>query len=145
METSPRRAWIPAALLVGVLYLLIGRVFVLFANHVHLWRLAAWVASAGAYAAHIGYEHFRLRSPPRRTALHVAVAVAVGGFSLAVAGMIHSLSVSSVIRPAWLLALVLWPTFTAVPAFVGALVAAAILSRLPRSADSRSPRRVREP
>ncbi len=94
------------------------------------------MVSGGAYAVHIGYEHFRLRNSPRVTALHVAVAVAIGAFALAVAGMIHSLSTASGMRPAWLLALVIWPAVTAVPAFLGALIAGAVLARLPRSADA---------
>jgi hypothetical protein len=136
MDASRRQAWVRAALLFGVAYFLIGRLFALPANHVRIWRLAAWMVSGGAYAAHIGYEHFRLRNSPRLTALHVAVGVGIGAFALAVAGMIHSLSTASAIRPTWLLALVIWPAVTAVPAFCGALVAGAMLQRLPRSADA---------
>jgi hypothetical protein len=131
MDAPYRKEWIRAALLVGAVYFLIG---IVFANHVHGWRLAAWLISAVAYAAHIGYEHFRLRNPPRSAALHVAVAVAIGAFALVIAGMLHSLSTASTIRPAWLLALVVWPAVTALPAFLVALVAGAILSRRPRSA-----------
>jgi hypothetical protein len=137
MDLSRRQAWVRAALLVGVVYLLIGRLFALPTDHVRVWRLAAWVVSGAAYAAHIGYEHFRLRNSPRVTALHVALAVAIGAIGLAVAGMMHSLSTTSVIRPAWLLALVIWPAVTAVPAFLVALVAGAVLARLPRSADAK--------
>jgi hypothetical protein len=129
VNASGRHAWVRAALIVGVVYFIVGKVFALPANHIHVWRLAAWMVSGVAYAAHIAYEHFRLRSSPRLTAPHVAVAVAIGAFALAVAGMIHSLSTSSSIRPAWLLALVIWPAVTALPAFLGALVAAAILPR----------------
>jgi hypothetical protein len=136
VDASRRQEWIRAALLLGVVYFLIGRVFALPADHVHAWRLAAWMVSGVAYVAHIGYEHFKLRSSPRSTAVHVAVAVAIGAFALAVAGMIHSLSTASTIRPAWLLALLIWPAVTAVPAFLGALVAGAVLQRLPQSADA---------
>ena|SRR6058998_3366105 len=136
MNASPRRAWVRAALLIGVVYFLIGRVFALPSSHLRVWRLAAWVVSGGAYAAHIGYEHSRLRNPPRRAALHAAVAVAIGAIALAVTGMIHSLSTASTIRPAWLLAVVVWPAVTAVPAFLGALVAGSVLARLRRSADA---------
>ncbi len=129
-------AWVRAALLLGLVYFVIGRAFTLPANQVHLWRLAAWIVSGGAYAAHIWYEHFRLRNSPRVAALHVAVGVAIGALALAVAGMIHSLSTTSAIRPTWLLALVIWPAVTAVPAFLGALVATIVLLRLPRSADA---------
>jgi hypothetical protein len=132
----PRQAWVRAALLAGVVYFLIGRVFAFPTNDVRLWRLAAWALSFAVYATHIGYEHYRLRNPTVTGALHVAVAVAIGAFLLAVAGMIHSLSTASRIQPTWLLALALWPAVTAVPAFVGALVAGTVLARVPRRADS---------
>ena len=118
------------------MYFLIGRVFAAPVNHVHLWRLAAWVVSGVAYAAHIGYEYFRLRHSLRSTALHAALAVAIGAFALAVAGAVHSLSATSAIRPTWLLALVVWPVATAVPAFIVAFFAGAVLDRLSRNANT---------
>jgi hypothetical protein len=130
VNESRRQPWIRAALLVGVTYFVIGRVFAAPSANLRLWRLAAWMLSALAYAAHIWYEHFRLRASTRSTALHVALAVAIGAIGLALGGMIHSLFSGSPLRPAWLLALVLWPAITAVPAFLVALVAAAVLSRL---------------
>jgi len=136
MDESRRQSWVRAALLLGVAYLLIGRAFAAPANHVRLWRLAAWVVSGTAFAAHIGYEHFRLRHSPRSTALHAALAVALGAFALAAAGALHSLLTTSAIRLSWLLAFVVWPLATAVPAFLAALVAAAVLARLPRRADA---------
>lgn len=131
---EPRpQPWIRAALLIGVVYFVIGKVFSLPADHVQVWRLAAWLVSAAAYAAHIWYEHFTLRNSPRFAALHVAVAVAIGAFALAVAAMIHSLTTTSTIRPMWLLAVVLWPILTGVPAFLGAFVIGSLLpSRPPR-------------
>src|ERR671937_1504351 len=125
MDASGRQVWIRAAILVGVVYLLIGRLFAAPASHQRLWRLAAWVVSGVLYAAHIGYEHFKLRQSTRDTALHVALAVAIGAFLLAVAGGLHSLATTSSVRPLWFLALGLWPIATAVPAFFVALVAAA--------------------
>lgn len=136
MNTAHRQAWVRMALLVGVAYLLIGRLFALPSDHARGWRLAAWVASGGVYAAHIGYEHFRLRNAPRVTALHAALAVAIGAFGLAVAGMVHSMSTASGIRPVWFFALVAWPLFTAVPAFLVALVAGTMLARLARRGDA---------
>ena len=121
-------------LLFGVAYFLIGRVFAVPANHVRAWRFAAWVVSGAVYAAHIGYEHLRLRHPPRLMASHAALAVALGAFALAVAGMLHSLSTGSAIRPSWLLALVLWPAITAIPAFLVAFVTGTLLTQLPRHA-----------
>jgi hypothetical protein len=117
------------ALLVGAFYFLIGKLFALPGEHVRAWRLAAWLVSAVAYAAHIGYEHFRLRNSPRVTASHVALAVAIGAMALAFAGLMRSLSRVPTIRPVWFLALVIWPAATALPAFLGALVAAWLLPR----------------
>ena len=59
---SLRQPWLRVALLLGAVYLLIGTVFPVPANHVRVWRLAAWVVSGVAFAVHIGYERFRLRS-----------------------------------------------------------------------------------
>ena len=129
MEPSRGHAWFLAALLVGVAYGLIGSVFALPASHVHAWRLAAWIVSVAVYAAHIGYEHFRRRHSPRLTALHVAIAVAIGAVALVVTGMLHDLWTASTIRPVWLLAVVVLPAGTAVPAFLGGLVVAATLRR----------------
>ena len=132
MSTERSQRWVLAALLVGVVYVIIGRVFAVPADHARAWRLAAWVVSGIAYAAHIGYERLTLRSSTRVAAVHVAVAVAIGAGGLALAGLIHSLSTGSELRPAWLLALVLWPAITAVPALLVALVAGAALTRLGR-------------
>lgn len=132
MSTERSQRWVLAALLVGVVYVIIGRVFAVPADHARAWRLAAWVVSGIAYAAHIGYERLTLRSSTRVAAVHVAVAVAIGAGGLALAGLIHSLSTGSELRPAWLLALVLWPAITAVPALLVALVAGAALTRLRR-------------
>ena len=136
VDASPRQPWIRAALIVGAAYFVIGRVFAAPSANLRLWRLAAWMLSGLVYAAHICYEHFRVHNPPRSTALHVALAVAIGAIGLALAGMIHSLSTGTALRPAWLLALVLWPAITASPAFLGALVATAILSRLQQRAGA---------
>jgi len=135
MDASRRQRWIPAAFLVGAVYFLVGRVFAVPVSHLRMWRLIAWAISGGAFAAHIWYEHFKLRSSSRGTAWHVALAVAIGAFGLAVAGMIRSLPTGTGTRPLWLLALVLWPAITAVPAFLVAWIAAVVLSRQTRNAD----------
>ena len=129
MATSSRQPWLRVAVLVGIVYFLIGRGFARPADHLHAWRLAAWFVSGVSYAAHIWYEHFRLRNSPRATASHVALAVAIGATALAMAGMIHSLSIRAAIRPVWLLALVAWPVMTALPALLVALVAGAVLPK----------------
>ena len=124
MSAPDRQSWFGTAILIGVLYCVIGIVFALPSNQVRMWRLAAWVISAAVYAAHIGYEHFRVGNSPRVTALHTALAVAVGAFGLAVAANFHEVWVASSYRRSLALALVAWPALTAVPAFVVALVTA---------------------
>ena len=89
MSAPGRQWWFGTAILVGVLYSVIGIVFALPSNQVRLWRLVAWVISGAVYAAHIGYEHLRMGNSPRVTALHTALAAAVGAFGLAVAANIH--------------------------------------------------------
>jgi uncharacterized membrane protein YbhN (UPF0104 family) len=132
MDAPGRYSWFGTAIVIGVLYCVIGIVFALPSNQVRMWRLAAWVASAALYAAHIAYERFRLRNSSRSTALHVALAVAIGGFGLAVAAIIHSLFVPpNYTRWRFVLALVAWPIITALPAFIVALAIAWVLARLP--------------
>lgn len=96
------------------------------------WRLAAWLVSAAAFAAHLGYEHFRLRSSPLRAAWHVSLAVALGAFALAVWVIVHAHWVGSNQSPLAPLALVVFPVVTGAPAFVVALVAGAVLARTRR-------------
>ena len=60
MDAPRRHAWVLAALFFGAFYFLVGRLFALPATHVERWRLAAWLVSGVAYAAHIAYER-RLR------------------------------------------------------------------------------------
>jgi hypothetical protein len=93
------------------------------------WRLAAWAASACAFALHIGYQHSRLRQAPRVTAFHAALAAALGAGGLAGAALLRATATGTG-RPRLLsLALVVWPVMTFVPAFLAALAGAAILNR----------------
>ena len=126
------RSWVRALLLVAVAYAAIGIVFARLAvdaNHVRVWRLAAWLASAVVAAAHIWYEQYRLGSAPRPTALHAAGAVALGAFGLALAANVHWLFAGTHGQRPPLLALPVWPVVTAVPAFLAALAIAAVLAR----------------
>ena len=131
MGESPRKAWVGAVVFFGIVYALVGIGFAIPTAHVKAWRLAAWAISAVAYAAHIAYERFRLQNPPGLAALHVAFAVALGAFGLAVGANIHSLSTVSTNqhRQLLLLALGIWPVMTAAPAFLVALGANAVLAR----------------
>ena len=133
MNESDRQRWLLTVILLGVVYFVVGVTFGELANrdasnHMQAWRLAAWVISAVAFAAHIGYEQVRLRSSAVKTALHASLAVALGAFLLAVAANVHGLRVASSHQRALAFALVAWPALTAVPAFVVALVASAALA-----------------
>ena len=131
------RGWFRVAFLVGTLYLIIGRVGALPAYNVRVWRLAAWLVSAAIFGVHIGYEHFKLRSPRRRAAIHAAAAVAIGSFGLAVMGMINSFSSETGFRLVWIVALIAWPAITAIPAFVVGFIAAAGLGRLSQNSNNK--------
>ena len=131
MSAAGRHSQFGTVVVIGILYAVIGVAFALPSNQVRVWRLAAWLFSAGIYAAHISYEHFALRNTPRAAATHVGTAVGIGGFALAVAATIHSLLVPpNYQRSRFLLALVVWPIVTAVPAFLVALFAGAVLARV---------------
>ena len=98
------------------------------------WRLAAWIACFVAFAAHIAFLRFKFRKTSVATALHAAMAVALGAFLLAVAATVHAVMVASH-APYWqfLVALIVWPVITSLPAFVVALSAAWVLSRFSRA------------
>ncbi len=131
MGESPRQSWVRTVVLLGIVYALVGIVFAVPATHVRAWRLAAWMVSTIGYAAHIAYERFRLQNSPGSAALHVAFAVALGAFGLAVGANIHSLSTGSTNqhRPLLLLSLGIWPVITALPAFLIALGTNVVLAR----------------
>lgn len=130
MTHSGRQHWLLAALIVGALYLAVGFVFAELAGTAasnrtqFFWRLSAYVISGVVFAAHIAHEHFRLRNTARAVAWHSAVAVALGGFALALVANIHDVGSASGYRPRMLIALVAWPLLTVVPAFIVALVIA---------------------
>jgi len=126
-------------ILLGVVYLVVGITSSTLAggaatDQMRLtWRLLAYFTSAVAFAAHIGYEHFRLRNTPFITAWHTSMAVALGAFALAVAANVHGLFVSSNHQSSHVLALLAFPAVTAIPAFVVALTIAAALALRQRS------------
>jgi hypothetical protein len=130
-----RKHWI-CLVVVGIIYAAVGIGFGEIAKRVptdqsRVWRLGAWVASVVVYAVHFGYEQFRVNQRSIAVALHVATAVGLGGFFLAVAAGVHALFVE-VHAPFWLfgIALVAWPIFTGAPAFVVAFVASFVLNRI---------------
>lgn len=117
------KSWL-RILILGVVYFVIGygSTFLVHPS-IQFWRLAAWVASAVVYLAHLVYEHFQLRNSPATTSIHVGLAVAIGGFLLAVAATTHAAMVSEHAPfTRFLVALVAWPLITGVPAFLATLV-----------------------
>jgi hypothetical protein len=134
MGDSGRQPWLVTMILVGVLYLAVGLGSIALAGAAaskqmqSFWRLSAFGICGVVFAAHICYEHFRLRNTARPTAWHTSMAVALGAFALALMANIHDLGSASGYRPKMLIALVAWPLLTAVPAFIVALVLAAGLA-----------------
>src|SRR5260370_37235483 len=94
-----------------------------------MWKRLAWLVSGVGFAVHIAYGHFRLANPPRTTAMHASIAAALGAGGLAVAANLHEWMAASSYRPSIAMALATWPLLTAIPAFVVAMVAAAVLNR----------------
>lgn len=133
MDASGKSPWTRAVALFGLAYLVVG---VAFPNPSapremqFMWRLAAWLTCAVAFASHIGLEYFRHRSPPRRTALHASMSVALGALGLAAAANIHALRAGTGNRWLLALALVIWPIMTGAPAFLVALAIASGLARM---------------
>lgn len=125
-------------LLVGIAYLVIGLAFGALAGAAAthqglvMWRLAAWVASGVVYAAHIGYLRLRVGRSTASTAWQAALGAALGALGLAVVGPVRVALGGGHHGLAWVLALVLWPLITGVPAFLVAYAAAALVARLAR-------------
>ena len=122
-------------LLVGIVYCVAGLLFGTLAGQAAsaqmrvAWRWAAWIVSAVAFGAHIVYDQ-RVSNSLKSTAFRVAIAAGLGSFGLAVAANLHALTVEATQRsPLMLPSLAIWPVMTAIPAFVVALVAAAIVAR----------------
>ncbi len=136
MNDAGRPPWLGTAILAGALYVAAGMSSAALARAAgtgrmeFFWRLSAFVASVVVLAAHVGYEHFRLRRTMRPTVWHATVGGAFGGFGLALLANIHDLGSASGYRPKMLIALAAWPLLTAVPACVVAMVVAAGLGRL---------------
>jgi|SRR6185369_11011518 len=132
-----RKVSIQASIIAGVLYFIAGYGSAMLDPSVpdrarFWWRLTAWLLSAVVFAVHIGYERFRLRAAPRLVALHTAAAVALGAFLIAAAALVHATTVAEhAPYSRFVVALVLWPFITAVPAFLVALFASALLAGQP--------------
>ena len=137
MGASTIRRWGVVLLVVGAFYFVAGFTLAALAGAASprmriAWRLTAWLVSAIAFVAHIGYEQSRLRHSPPVTALHASLAAALGAFALAAAATIRAASTGEGNLRLLAIALVAWPALTAVPAFLVALFAAAVLGRMRR-------------
>jgi len=122
------------AALVAVIYPVVGILFALPAqgSATRVWRLAAWLASALVFAVHLRFEHSRFRELPSRAALHVSAAVAMGAFLLAVWINLHLRLTGGQQSPRALLALLIFPLVTGLPAFVVALILLVLFARIRR-------------
>jgi len=141
MHDVHRKSSFRAVIFIGTLYALVGIVFALPSGHPRAWRLAAWAVSGLGYATHIGYERFRLCNSDFRTALHVALAAALGSFGLAVGAIIRTSlfeSTTTQHQRLLLIALAAWPVIVGVPAFLVGLAVSAVAARLPPSARTES-------
>ena len=135
------KPWGRVAILIGILYVVAGYGSAALDPSVpdyarFAWRLTAWAVCLAVFAAHIGYEHSRPSVSPRTIALHVAAAVALGGFLLAAAATVHAAVTATSSAPFWLhiVALAVWPAITGLPAFVVALLISLVVARLARKA-----------
>jgi len=75
------------------------------------------------------YEHFRLRSLPRLTALHVALGAGLDSFGLAAAANVHALLTGTGSLRLLRIALLVWPVITTIPAFIVAFTVSSLLLR----------------
>jgi hypothetical protein len=137
MTSANRTRWLGCVILAGVLYGFVGIVFALPSSHLRFWRLAAWAVSGVVYASHIGYEQLRLRNSRVDTALHAALSAGLGGLLLGVGAMVHAATVPTH-APYWrfLIAMVVWPIITFVPALLVALVITFVLAYVPRTREA---------
>ena len=131
-----RDRWLVRALAAGILYLAAGIVFgnaAGTAGSIPLrtaWRTAAFLCSGVVYVVHLAVEWKSRRAVA--SSLHVAAGVAIGAFALAASANIHSLSVASANKTLLRTSLLIWPLMTGLPAFVVALAATTLGSRLMR-------------
>ncbi len=136
MKNSAGPRWHNASIVVGVLYFVITVITGALAALAQtgraqfLWRLSAFIFSGLVFVGHIAYEQFRVHSTPKATAVHTSIAVAIGALALAISANINDLFFATGYRWRMLLALILWPILTAVPAFVSALILATAIRKL---------------
>ena len=136
MKNTDGPRWYNAAIVVGVGYFFFTVTTGALAamaqtgRGLFLWRVSAFVFCGLVFLAHMTYEHFRIHSSPKATAVHTALAVAFGALTLAASANMNDLFSESGYRWRMLLALLLWPILTGVPAFIAAYILAISLRKL---------------
>ena len=131
-----RRGDVLLIILLGVVYMTIGIATAALAGAagssagVTGWRLTAWILSAAVFLWHIVVSRPRHGDSAVHSATRVALAVALGACLLAIAGPVRSHWGEPHPGRLLLLAVVLWPVITGLPAFLVALVAEHLLGRL---------------
>ena len=136
MTTPERRSPVRRIVLVGAIYFAVGVLFSSFAapsvlgHRVVTWRLIAWLISGDVFLWQIWGDRVHFGRTNLATAVNAAAAAAIGAFGLGARVAVHSAHPSP-------MAMVLWPLVTAIPAFVVALVVAAVLDGVaaPRAAE----------
>lgn len=129
--------------MVGVAYVTIGLVTGELAAAAasiqtrNAWRLAAWLSSFAILIAQFVYDRRGSGSTAGSTARHVAGAVALGAFGLAVVGPVRTHWGGANFWHTAVLSVVVWPVMTGVPAFVVAFVAGSILGQVARRKPSK--------
>jgi hypothetical protein len=133
VSTIDSRRWAGIAAIVGAVYAAIGLWFpnpAAPSEHQFAWRLAAWIVSGVVFAGHIAWEQLGAHSPVRATALRATLAAALGAFLLAAVAGVRAWLHGSERLVLHVIALVAWPLLVAIPAFLVALAAAAVLARV---------------
>ena len=133
VSTADFRRWAGIAAMVGAVYAAIGLWFpnpAAASGQQFAWRLAAWIVSGVVFAAHIAYQQLGARSTVRATALRAALAAALGAFLLAAVAAARAWLHGSERLVLHAIALLAWPLLVAIPAFLVALAAAAVLARV---------------
>ena len=133
MPELAQRSGARSALIAALLYVLIGLSTSMLSRSApspsirSVWRLAAWLLSAGTFAAHI-IHRARQSVSARSAATLPAAAVALATLVLAGVAVFRQ-AMASTLSPSMVIAFVVWPILTGVPAFLVALAGSAWLRR----------------
>jgi hypothetical protein len=134
-ETTSQDRWLPAVILVALGYVLVGYCTTLFADSAatdlmrNMWRRAAFLVSGFVFVLHFWYDFYRRHHPPRATALHASLSVALAAFILAVQANVHAWVTGTGNTTMLAIALLVWPTMTGIPAYLVGRAVGALLAR----------------